>query len=123
MRRVSSALNHSISLLAGHNITMQTGSAAATNGGDLLIRTDSLTGGDVLVQDLATTGNRLTIVASRAISRIGDTAASPVQPPMVSPARSEQILIDAAGNIRVADGVSDHHRRQSDGQRFRKTDR
>ncbi|MFM7832773.1 MAG: hypothetical protein ACKPJD_13345, partial [Planctomycetaceae bacterium] len=102
--QVSSALNHSISLLAGHNITMQTGSAAATNGGDLLIRTDSLTGGDVLVQDLATTGNRLTIVAGGDI-RIGDTAPVLLRATNGDPARSEQILIDAAGNIRVADGV------------------
>lgn len=102
--RVTSALNHSISLLAGNDITMLAGSVVASNGGDLLIRTDPLTGGNVLVQDVATTGSQLTIVSGGDI-RIGDSAPVQLRATNGDPTRSEQIVVDAAGDIRVADGV------------------
>ena len=102
--QVTSAANHDITLSAGGALAMQTGSSVKSAGGDLLIRTDAQHGGDVLVQNLLTSGTRLSVSSGGDI-RIGDTAPVLLQATNGDPTRSEQIVIDAAGDIRVADGV------------------
>ena len=101
---VTSAANHDITLSAGGDLAMQTGSSVKSAGGDLLIRTDAQHGGDVLVQNLLTSGTRLSVSSGGDI-RIGDTAPVLLRATNGDPTRSEQIVIDAAGDIRVTDGV------------------
>ncbi len=102
--KITTELSHNISLLAGNDVTMQTGSLISSSGGELLVSTDQQTGGDILVQNLITTGRKLTVQSAGNL-RIGDTAGVLLRAADGVASNAEQILLDAAGNIRIADGT------------------
>ena len=102
--QITTELSHNISLLAGNDVTMQTGSLISSSGGELLVSNDQQIGGDILVQNLITSGRKLTVQSAGNL-RVGDSAGVLLRAADGVASNAEQILLDAAGNIRIADGT------------------